>query len=81
MGRVVPLRALEGEARTLAAAIAENAPLTVAAAKLMIGALAGGGPIDAVEMEALAARCFDSADYAEGRTAFMQKRRPHFTGR
>ena len=26
-------------------------------------------------------RCFDSADYIEGRTAFMEKRKPVFTGR
>ena len=25
--------------------------------------------------------CFESADYAEGRTAFMEKRKPVFTGR
>jgi enoyl-CoA hydratase len=25
--------------------------------------------------------CFDSADYAEGRRAFMEKRKPVFTGR
>jgi enoyl-CoA hydratase len=26
-------------------------------------------------------RCFDSKDYVEGRTAFMEKRKPVFTGR
>jgi enoyl-CoA hydratase len=26
-------------------------------------------------------RCFNSADYVEGRTAFMEKRKPVFNGR
>jgi 1,4-dihydroxy-2-naphthoyl-CoA synthase len=28
----------------------------------------------------MAAICFDSKDYAEGRKAFMEKRKPIFTG-
>ena len=34
----------------------------------------------AAEIEALVNRCFDSADYAEGRRAFMAKRVPQFKG-
>lgn len=47
-----------------------------------------GGRIDAAETKALGLvsrslirGCFESADYTEGRTAFMQKRKPAFTGR
>ena len=31
--------------------------------------------------EALITRCMHSADYREGRTAFMEKRKPRFEGR
>jgi enoyl-CoA hydratase/carnithine racemase len=32
-------------------------------------------------MAAAMARCAKSADYQEGRRAFMQKRKPRFTGK
>jgi hypothetical protein len=32
-------------------------------------------------VKAAGAACFDSADYREGRRAFMEKRKPAFTGR
>ena len=36
---------------------------------------------DSAELAALVRACFDSADYQEGRTAFMEKRPAKFTGR
>ena len=36
---------------------------------------------DRAHLDALSAECYASADYAEGRLAFAEKRRPQFTGR
>lgn len=76
--RVVPQDRLEAETRALAAEIAENAPLTIKASKRAIDALAGR-PVEE-DLKALAAACFASADYAEGQRAFLEKRKPRFTG-
>ena len=58
----------------LARTIADNAPLSVRAAKL---AVAGDDP---VAIDAAITACFDSADYREGRQAFAGKRAPRFRG-
>jgi enoyl-CoA hydratase/carnithine racemase len=72
---------IETETRSLAAEIAAGAPLTVTHAKKAIDFLAKRpGHEDDAEVAWLAARCFDSEDYAEGRAAFMEKRRPLFRG-
>ncbi len=72
----------EAEARALAGDMAENAPLTIAHAKRAIDLIAEKpGHVAPDEISALAARCFDSADYAEGRAAFAEKRKPVFRGR
>lgn len=63
-------------------AISENAPLTIAAAKAITREILKGSPDqDLALCRQLIRGCFESADYAEGRTAFMQKRKPVFTGR
>ncbi len=62
--------------------IGENAPLTIAAAKAITREiLKPPANLDRELCAGLIRECFESADYAEGRTAFMQKRKPVFTGR
>ena len=68
--------------RGLCAEIAAGAPLTLTHAKRAIDLIAARpGHATESEVAALAARCFDSADYAEGRVAFSEKRKPRFNGR
>lgn len=80
--RMVAPEDLEEATMALAATIAANAPLTLAAAKAGIDAAAGlpGSPGEDA-LRAMAAACFDSEDYREGRTAFLEKREPRFGGR
>jgi enoyl-CoA hydratase/carnithine racemase len=62
-------------------ALAANAPLTIQAAKAITREILKPSPeLDMDLCTQLIRGCFDSADYAEGRKAFMEKRKPVFTG-
>ena len=80
--RVVPAATLGDSVAELAEILAANAPLTIRAMKRSIAeALKDPERRDLAAVTALVEACFDSADYAEGRRAFMAKRRPDFRGR
>jgi enoyl-CoA hydratase/carnithine racemase len=82
VNEVVETENLEVAVRTLAGDIAANAPLTVRAAKLTIDELVRHPEHpDTDKLDAAIRACFDSADYAEGRRAFLEKRKPVFQGR
>ena len=80
VNRVLPDAELDGYVQKFALELAENAPLTMAASKAVINALAEpSGDFSAAE--AAVARCMKSEDYVEGRRAFMEKRKAQFKGK
>jgi len=82
VGQLVPKADLETIVSDLAHRISAGAPLTITAAKRAIDAASGvSEAFSAAKLQALADSCFQSDDYAEGRKAFKDKRKPLFTGR
>jgi len=81
VNRVVPAEMLLEETLALAKTIAEKAPLTVAGAKRIANRVARGEDIvsifDGLEP---ARKAWNSADFAEGVRAYLEKRPPVFRG-
>jgi enoyl-CoA hydratase/carnithine racemase len=74
--------ALEKEVDAILQVLCANAPLAIANSKTIIEEFvkAEGQP-DHAAMHAAMERCAKSADYEEGRKAFMEKRKPRFQGK
>ncbi len=82
INRVLPDGELEAYVDNYCKTIAGNAPLTVRAAKQIVReALKDESQRDMALCKRVVEECFASQDYTEGRTAFMEKRRPVFQGR
>ena len=81
VNRMVADAELEKYVKDYADTISGNAPLTVNSVKYIVGeAVKDEGKRNLKRCAELVAKCFASKDYTEGRKAFMEKRKPAFTG-
>jgi enoyl-CoA hydratase/carnithine racemase len=81
VNRVVPTAELESAVKAITDMICANAPLTIKAVKFTVGeVLKDEGKRNVARVNEMVDACFKSRDYVEGRTAFMEKRKPVFTG-
>ena len=80
--RVCAAEYLPGLLAEYTQALADNAPLTVRAGKAITAQILKPSPeLDFDLCQRLIQGCFASEDYAEGRKAFMEKRKPVFRGK
>jgi enoyl-CoA hydratase len=79
--KILPEAGLEDFVEKVLLELTENAPLSIANSKTILEEyVKSSGAPDAARMRAAIERCAHSADYAEGRRAFMEKRKPRFRG-
>jgi enoyl-CoA hydratase/carnithine racemase len=81
VNRVAPAAELESFVKSYTDMICANAPLTLHAVKITVGEIfKDESRRDVSRATTAVEKCFASRDYTEGRTAFMEKRKPVFTG-
>jgi enoyl-CoA hydratase len=82
VNRIAPVEGLDALLAEYTTAICTGAPLTIKAGKRIIQeVLALDSEFDQDLARRLILDCFESEDYAEGRKAFMEKRKPVFKGK
>ena len=80
--RVLPDAELENHVNDVIRTLCENAPLAIANTKTILEEyVKSSGSPDPARMRAAIEHCAKSADYIEGRRAFMEKRKPRFQGK
>src|ERR1700684_3619013 len=81
INRAVPSADLETTVKSITDMICANAPLTIKAVKYTVGEILKDETKRSVpKTTEMVETCYASNDFTEGRTAFMERRKPVFTG-
>jgi enoyl-CoA hydratase len=81
VNRVAPSAELESYVKNITDMISANAPLTIKAVKYTVNEIyKDESKRNVPKTVEMVEQCFASNDYNEGRSAFMEKRKPVFTG-
>jgi enoyl-CoA hydratase len=80
INEIVEAGELDAAMAQLTATLIDNAPLSMRASKVTVDQIARH-KVDGKRLAEISTACIESADFAEGRKAFMEKRKPRFSGR